>query len=80
MTLRSNVKKASVLIAQHGAALAIAILLDRRSTVLKISWSGFQESPQRTNLRVVVQEIGNKFMSMSSHKRVAFLQRKRLPL
>lgn len=42
--LAEQCEKILLLIAQHGAAVANAVLLSSRSTEIEITWKGFQQS------------------------------------
>ena len=62
--LAEQCQRTSVLIAQHGAALANAILLDSRSTVMEITWRGFQESPYARIYELLCKELGINYVNV----------------
>lgn len=62
--LAEQCQRTSVLIAQHGAALANAILLDIRSTVMEITWRGFQESPYARIYELLCKELGINYVNV----------------
>ena len=62
--LAEQCQRTSVLIAQHGAALANAILLDSRSTVMEITWRGFQESPYARIYELLCKELGISYVNV----------------
>ena len=62
--LAEQCQKTSVLIAQHGAALSNAILLDSRSTVVEISWTGFEESPYARIYELLCKELGLHYVNV----------------
>lgn len=62
--LAKQCQETSVLIAQHGAALANAILLPSGSTVMEITWRGFQESPYARIYELLCKELGIDYVSV----------------
>lgn len=53
-----------VLISQHGAALAHAILLAPGITVIEISWTGFSESPYARIYDLLCTELGLNYRNI----------------